>query len=536
MGYKLISFILTILAGCMFAGCGGRKVNNMLAHADSLISKEQDDSAMTVLKEIEEKGLKDEGDIAYYNLLMTQVRYRLYLPPLPDSAMMNKSIEYFKKNGKDKELFARSYYYKGVTDEERGNVKSAILNLKIAENTAKEIENIELRNKILGSLAFINYRNNEFLLSLEYGKKYLQLSKNIKNNTNIAYALDVIALAYNGLGKEDSADYYMSQVIPYLKDIKEIKRAALLNNIYTNCNRLENDKAIEYLKESYNIDSSSVACSNLARYYYKMGMIEESDKMWDKAMQETDLNLLIKYTRGLIKQREDEGRYKDVGDLSKKLILLSDSLKHKQQEEKIKDLQTEYDNRIAQEKLADLIRLAVCLAIIALLAVALVAIYNKVKAGKAKAQLAIDRMQMQALEAKIKEFEKEQEERREKGNNEDKEKDRIIEDMKRALEKLKEKNALTLSRGRELYEHIKGGGKTSKWSNDDFVAYIDYYWSVDIAIISKIQTTYSGLSPRYLFVCLLLHQNLNEDDIMRIMGISPSTVRSIKSRIRKHSV
>ena len=108
--------------------------------------------------------------------------------------------------------------------------------------------------------------------------------------------------------------------------------------------------------------------------------------------------------------------------------------------------------------------------------------------------------------------------------------------MKRALEKLKEKNALTLSRGRDLYEHIKGGGKTSKWSNDDFVAYIDYYWSVDIAIISKIQTTYSGLSPRYLFVCLLLHQKLNEDDIMRIMGISPSTVRSIKSRIRKHSV
>ena len=48
--------------------------------------------------------------------------------------------------------------------------------------------------------------------------------------------------------------------------------------------------------------------------------------------------------------------------------------------------------------------------------------------------------------------------------------------------------------------------------------------------------TYSGLSPRYLFVCLLLHQKLNEDDIMRIMGISPSTVRSIKSRIRKHSV
>jgi len=171
MGYKLISFILTILAGCMFAGCGGRKVNNMLAHADSLISKEQDDSAMAVLEKMGEKGLIDEGDIAYYNLLMTQVRYRLYLPPLPDSTMINKSIEYFKGNGKDNEMLTRSYYYKGVTDEERGNVKSAILNLKNAENSVRETINDELENKIFNSIAFINYRNNEYSLALEYGKK-----------------------------------------------------------------------------------------------------------------------------------------------------------------------------------------------------------------------------------------------------------------------------------------------------------------------------------------------------------------------------
>lgn len=536
MNYKLVSLIFTVFVGCTLTGCGNRKANDMLIYADSLISRNQDDSAMTILNIIEKKGLKDEMDIAYYNLLMTQVRYRLYLPPLPDSTMINKSIEYFKENGKDNEMLTRSYYYKGVTDEERGNVKSAILNLKNAENSVRETINDELENKIFNSIAFINYRNNEYSLALEYGKKTLLLSKKLKKNVDIAYALDVIALAYSGLGKKDSADFYMLKIIPYLKYIRDKERATLLNNIYAHSDETQRIKTIEYLKEAYRIDSSSVASSNLARYYHKMGMREESDKMWEQAMKDTNLVSQIKYTRGLIKQREDEGRYKDVGDLSKKLILLSDSLKHKQQEEKIKDLQTEYDNRIAQEKLADLIRLAVCLAIIALLAVALVAIYNKVKAGKAKAQLAIDRMQMQALEAKIKEFEKEQEERREKGNNEDKEKDRIIEDMKRALEKLKEKNALTLSRGRELYEHIKGGGKTSKWSNDDFVAYIDYYWSVDIAIISKIQTTYSGLSPRYLFVCLLLHQNLNEDDIMRIMGISPSTVRSIKSRIRKHSV
>lgn len=56
MGYKLISFIFTVLTGCILAGCGNRKVNNMLAHADSLISKEQDDSAMAVLEKMGEIG------------------------------------------------------------------------------------------------------------------------------------------------------------------------------------------------------------------------------------------------------------------------------------------------------------------------------------------------------------------------------------------------------------------------------------------------------------------------------------------------
>jgi len=157
----------------MVAGCGGGKTNEMLAYADSLISRNQDDSAMTVLNGITTKDLKADGDIAYYNLLMTQVRYRLYLPPLPDTMMINKSIEYFL--GKDNELLARSYYYKGVTDEERGNVKSAIINLKNAENIVKEIDNVELENKILKSIAFINHRNNEYLLALEYGKNFFSL-------------------------------------------------------------------------------------------------------------------------------------------------------------------------------------------------------------------------------------------------------------------------------------------------------------------------------------------------------------------------
>lgn len=106
---RIILYILSVIVSCMMAGCGGRKTNKMLAYTDSLISRNQDDYAMTVLNGITTKNLKDDGDIAYYNLLMTQVRYRLYLPPLPDTMMINKSIKYFQ--GKDNEMLARSYYF-----------------------------------------------------------------------------------------------------------------------------------------------------------------------------------------------------------------------------------------------------------------------------------------------------------------------------------------------------------------------------------------------------------------------------------------
>jgi len=314
----------------------------------------------------------------------------------------------------------------------------------------------------------------------------------------------------------------MMQIIPYLKDMREKERAALLNNIYVHSKNAQRNKTIEYLKESYRIDSNSVACSNLARYYYKMGMNEESDKMWELALKDTSLDAQIKCTKGLMKQREKEGRYKDVGVLSQRLLALSDSLKHKLQEEKVKDIQTDYDKRMEQEKMESNIKLLVCIMIILLLAVALVAIYNKVKAGNARTLLAEERLQAQAYKEKIRELEA--------SGSKDKD---CIEEMKRALGKLNGKHAQTLSWGRELYEHIKGGGTVVEWKKSDFINYIDFYWSVDMMLVSGIRTGYDNLSPKYQFFMILHHAGYTDGDIMRIMGIGESTVRSIRTRIKK---
>lgn len=517
---RIASCILSVTVGFLIIGCGGRDTNGTLVYADSLIKQHQDDSAMNVLTRISPEELKDEGDTAYYNLLMTQVRYRLYLPPLQDSTMINNSIEYFK--GKDYEMLARAYYYKGVTDEERGNMKSAIISLKNAENMLEDINDEDFKNYIIESIAFINFRNDEYSLALEYGKKTLKLAQKRNNKTDIAYALNIIGLAYSELGKQDSAYYYMMQIIPYLKDIREKERAALLNNIYAHSKDYQRNKTIEYLKASYKIDSNSVACSNLARYYYKIGMKEESDKMWELALKDTSLDARIKYTKGLMEQREEEGKYQDVGELSKKLLVLSDSLKYKQQEDKIKDLQTEYDKRIEQKKAENDTKLLACIVIILTLTVALVAVYNKVKAGKATALLAEKRLQAQAYKEKIAELEASGS--KDKGS---------IEEMKRVLGKLNEKHAQTLSRGKELYEHIKSGGTIVKWNKTDLIDYIDFYWSVDMVFVSDMRMGYDKISPRYQLFMILQHLDYNDEEIMRIMGIGKSTVRSIRTRIKK---
>lgn len=86
--------------------------------------------------------------------------------------------------------------------------------------------------------------------------------------------------------------------------------------------------------------------------------------------------------------------------------------------------------------------------------------------------------------------------------------------------------------GKKLYEQLEHGGTVVLWQKVDFINYIEYYKLIDLPFILHMETDYMELTPRYMFFAILTHMNKPDEEIERILGISPGTVRSNRSRIR----
>ena len=118
----LLSFILfTLLLG----SCGKNSYADsyVLMLADSLMQP-CPDSALQLLEEISAPQEMGKANRAWYALLLTQARYKNYVP-LEDDSLIRTAVDYYE-NGRDKERLAKSYFYWGCVYREQGDMPIAI--------------------------------------------------------------------------------------------------------------------------------------------------------------------------------------------------------------------------------------------------------------------------------------------------------------------------------------------------------------------------------------------------------------------------
>ncbi len=71
-----------------------------------------------------------------------------------------------------------------------------------------------------------------------------------------------------------------------------------------------------------------------------------------------------------------------------------------------------------------------------------------------------------------------------------------------------------------------------KWSTPDLHDFIDYYRLVDLPYVSGLEDEYCKLTPKQIIYMIIVNRmSKDETEVERIMGVSSSTVRSMKSRI-----
>jgi DNA-directed RNA polymerase specialized sigma24 family protein len=88
-----------------------------------------------------------------------------------------------------------------------------------------------------------------------------------------------------------------------------------------------------------------------------------------------------------------------------------------------------------------------------------------------------------------------------------------------------------LGRGKEVFDHIIAGGKLPPLADDEN-SLIEYYSVSHYATFHEWTTGYNHLTARLYTYLILQDMGKQDDDIARILCISPSAVRSIKSRVK----
>lgn len=518
---KKIVFTLFVLL--MFAGCHQGSITEKLNWIDSLIVKEQYDSASVLLKDMAKISMTDE-DQAHYGLLATQLGY-LTSQPLESDSLLDLAVSYYKNVG-NKEKLADAYYYKSYRSMNNQDYPQAILYCKEAERLANNSNDIYLQFKIAENLAHLNYLCDNTHLQIQYGKIALALAQKVQNGNWIAYSYNAISTAYANLGQYDSAYYYIEKTIPYIEYIDDSDKASFLTNIGFLYKENNPEKAKEYFEKALLYEDHPGTLEHLADIYYAEGKKEEAYKLYKKALAKESRyekdNLILSILDYDIKH----GNLEDASKYLDEIINIKDSIINSLRNDTIKDLQLRFDHEVAmhqQEQAANKWK-TIGLIVLLLMMVMIVFILRKRYDDKMKLREA--QMQIKDYTIQIHELEASQKDASE-----------TIEELKKKNKEKLEELSPEMIRGQMLFEQIKKGEINSihEWSRDDEKLFVDYYNVMDYVTVNRLTSVKRAgkLTTHNLFYLLLKEMGKTDSEIQELLSISHNALKVIKSKTKE---
>lgn len=515
---KIVYLLGTLL---MLTACGGTRVSEKLDQIDSLIARDQIDSAGVILNDLKGVGMTPE-EKAHYGLLATQLSY-ITNQPLSSDSLLDVALIYYNKVGNHQKL-ADAYYYKSVWAETKNNYPQAILYGKEAEQLAMNTDNTRLQYKIAENLAYLNGLCRNEQLQLQYAKKALTVAHAAQNKNWIAYSYNNISFAFRNLGQYDSACFYIEKSIPYSDYIYESGKAGFFTNVGLLYKGKDSEKAKKYFEKAITYEELPETIEHLADVYYYMGDKEKAYALWRKALIKKSRYDKINLIHSIISYDLEHGNIDDVSKNVDEIINIKDSILNKLKNDTIKDLQLRFDHEVAmrqQEQVTANWQKGVLAAVILVI---LLAAYILVRKGIEKIKMQEKQMQINDHVSHIRELEASGENAKEE-----------IERLNKEIKKLTDEESPKLKQGRMLYDQIKDGKPIKDWTIKEKRLFINYYKAIDYRTVSRIKKvkrrgTLTEHSLLYLILMEMYDQD--EDKVIKILSISDNGMRTLKSRTR----
>lgn len=530
-----IKIAILFLTAVAIGSCHTGQVRKRLAEIDSMLYNDQDRLAYLTLEAINPDSIADEDDRAYYDLLKMQVYYRMY-KPLPDS-IIDRCVSYYEQSS-DKEKRAFAYTYRGAYYQDSLKVFHTINNYKKAENLSSFVRNKKLLIILYEHLCFMNFQGFNYEKAKGYALKYLHVAKSINDKYWMTCALSDLSNCYWRLGKRDSSIFYFQQCLPQMNIVEKKVQSYIYRTIGSVMEETDSEYATKNYLKAIELYHDPYAYYGLSRLYFLEGRIDKTREMWNEALKSTDMSIRIDVLQAMRKQEQREGHWQQAARLAEWQLGLKDSLRRQQESWKIAQLQNDYDQQLRTLELQRSQQRAWHLGVMAIMGMALLMLllrYTTVrqrhKMMRAAQQIAIYQKRIAKLEQQLLQAAG--------GTGVEKQKEQWeteIRLLRKKIANLEEHNASLLARGKTLYEQLQQGDTMAKWGKAEFESFVAYYGLTDYSFVQHLELDYDGLSPKYTSFAILQHLGYDDAEIGRIMGISPNTVRSIRSRIKSQKM
>lgn len=534
----------------LLMACNGIQVSERLNQIDSMIVREQYDSASVILKDVAKVSMTTDEQAHYY-LLLTQLGY-LTDQPLPSDSLLDLAIIHYNKVG-NKQKLADAYYYKSYRSRINQDYPNAILHSKKAEQLAMNTNDIRLQFKIEESLAFLNGICGNGLLQQLFAKKALALAQRAQNGNWIAYSYNMISYAFANVSQFDSVYYYIEKSVPYMKYIIDSDKAGYLTNIGLLYKVTNSEKAKEYFEKALIYGELPETLEHLADIYYVEGNKEKAYSLWKQALK---TNGSIGYEKdnliySILSYDLERGNLEEASKNLDEVIAIKDSIITVLRNDTIKDLQLRFDHEVAMheadKKLIDAQRILMVLAVI----VGILAFYIYMRRKKEEALEREHQMQLytytteieelktnkEKILAQIKDLESHKEkdsQRISKLEEEAKDAEIAIENLNKNIRKLLDDESPKLKKGRMLYDSIMEGATSSTWTSKDQALFNNYYAAINYRTYNRLRKVKRAtkLNAHNMFYLILKEMIKDDKEVMRILGISKEGLRSLRSRTK----
>ena len=550
---KIFRRIWFLPISLFIVSCSQNEICSSLKTAEDIIN-DNPDSTLSILREIDNDALKDNQLKALYGLLYTSANIKKQKVPDNDS-LIDYSIQFFENNN-DSYHLADSYYYKGMMCYAKKQLEVSAHYLKKAESLSIKYGYSRITNKIYERLSYLNYITDNKALTLEYSKKYLNSSIELKDRTLISRAFVMVASSYAAVNLSDSAYYYLESGLRYIDGVDSVLKADILVDV----GEMYYEKGNLDLSENNALQSDSIhpnphAKMLLGKIEYQRGDRIKAKKYWDHALSINDVKVKKELYKIVANYYAETGNYDDAYVISLKLDSLNDTINISSKT--VQELQLKYDRAKSESELYQKILYALVIAFLASIGLltflrfhqrrvrsynsTINTLTNKNETYKSEIESFSEKVNMYQHEiglyvSKVSNYEEEISKNIEKIKllkTSDRSKQKEIDELKDNISTFYKSIMSELQKGYTIYEIIKNRKPIVHYSDEDLNSLVDFYKIINNKVFSGWLERYTPLSVRQYVFLILEDLGYGDYDIADVLGVSDTTVRSTRSRIKK---